>query len=212
MTDSKQIAKEIVKQIKRAKPTADLSEAEVLDTVDRWQRPDLSPGLRKQNKKYAEEVIEWIKTGERLLTPRRDTVRPSYFFSDWNELLLQKNALVRMRSLKKIFDDMRRQCEWIIEQKIGEHGNAGQEQVRAAWAAVDLMERHGLPLAYSSENSAYRTVARLLFEAMTGRTSKNGADIARACKSVVLEHNEELALDAEDEAWDDLEGGTKTDP
>src|SRR5262249_23202602 len=111
-----------------------------------------------------------------------------------------------MRSLKIIFDDMRRNCEWIIKERVGEHGNAGQKQVHAAWVAIDLMEQHGLPLTYSSETSVYRAVARLIFEAMTGVASKNGADIARACKSVALEHNEELALDAEDEAWD-IENG-----
>jgi hypothetical protein len=206
MTNVKEIAREIVKQIKHADPDADVTEAHVLDTINRWinrwRRRDLDSGLRKQNKKYAEEVIEWIKMGERLLIPRRDTVRPDYFFLDWDA---RRSAVVRMQSLEIIFGYMRGQAEWIIKQRVGEHGNAGQAQLVAAEVALSLMEQHDLPLTYSSETSVYRTVARLIFEAMTGRVSKNGADIARACKYKVLEHNEELAADAEDELeWEAL--------
>jgi hypothetical protein len=198
MTDSKKVG-EIVKEIKRANPAANVSEAKVLSTIEFFSASDVGLGLRKKNKKYAEEVIEWIRAGERLLTCRTDTISPIYLFSNPETKLSVEIALA----------DMRQHCESILKHKVGEHGNAGREQINAAWFAVELMERYGLPLTYSSETSVYRTVARLIFEAKAGQASESGGDIARACKSVALEYGVRLAR-GEDAFERELDEGTET--
>jgi hypothetical protein len=74
---------------------------------------------------------------------------------------------------------MQQQCDLIIEGNIGAHGSAGHNQERAAWAAITVMEQYGRPIQPYSSTSVYRTVAALLFQAMTGGQYQ---DIERACK------------------------------
>jgi hypothetical protein len=214
MSNCKQIAKEIVKQIKRANPAADVNESDVLDTIDRAPRKNRSLGLRKRNKEYFNEALDWIRTGERLLTLRDDdVVHPVFLFVEHSalEIALQYGVVIDDRkhrqALQVILNDMRQNCEILIDSKVGDHGNAGRAQQQAAYAAIWLMERHGLPVTYSSETAVYRVVARLLFEAMTGQTSEDGADIARACKDAALQRNAELKFEIELAAND----GTETD-
>jgi hypothetical protein len=78
----------------------------------------------------------------------------------------------------------RRECERIINTKQGVHHNAGSRQYHAAFEAQSLALKHKLTLAYSSSTSAYRTIARLFFEAIAERPLNNGEDIERACENV----------------------------
>ena len=113
-------------------------------------------------------------------------VLPSCLFCElWNKLSLIAGRQ-QLRSLKDVLAGMREECDLIIEMKVGAHGNHGHEQQRAAWASGDLMDQHGLKWGYSSESSPFCTVARLLFEAMTGRYDEN---IARACRVVARDRN-----------------------
>jgi hypothetical protein len=90
--------------------------------------------------------------------------------------------------LKAILDVMREQCELVLEHEVGAHRSKGLRQERAARAAADLMDEHGLPVKSNSPTSSYRVVARLLFAAITGRVSKKGSDIERACKDIARDH------------------------
>jgi hypothetical protein len=75
---------------------------------------------------------------------------------------------------------LRTQCERIIQNRLGEHGNTGYPQERAAVAARELMERCGLPLT-CSQSSKYCIIAGMFYEAMTGLENQ---DLRRACESM----------------------------
>jgi hypothetical protein len=89
----------------------------------------------------------------------------------------QKGEAAFLSALSKLSERSRR----ILELRLGEHGSARYDQVRAAAVARELMERCGLPLAYTSTTSAYRVVASLFYEDMTGEYDK---DLERACEKV----------------------------
>jgi hypothetical protein len=195
-----EIVTEIVKEIKTANPAAAVDKVYVRDQIDELRKPrDPDFKYQRDNKKYAADIIRWIKDGQRLLAGRPDAFHPDLLFRraptkpDWIDLFLMRaGSYEPTRSiLKDLLAGMRKQCDLIIQGKIGAHRSSGEEQERAAWASGKLMDLHALPWAYSSESSVYRKVARLFLEAMTGRTSKNGADIYRACKAVA--RNRELA-------------------
>ena len=158
-------------------------------------------------------MIKWIDDGLKLLAGRAEAFPPSMLFrQETDEPIISvydKYGVViagrrQLRSLKDVLAGMREECDLIIEMKVGAHGNHGHEQQRAAWASGDLMDQHGLKWGYSSESSPFCTVARLLFEAMTGRYDEN---IARACRDVARDRNFELAF----EQWLTT-AGTETSP
>jgi hypothetical protein len=194
MRSTEEIAAEIVGEIRKENVAVD--EALIHYMVHGLTTPsirDSKCGNRKQNKRYAEEVIKWIDDGQRLLAGRPETFDPLSLFReepiepDWPPLVVGRSEGKRARSLRAILAGMRRQAKLIIDNKIGAHGNSGQDQKLAAEVAAGLMAEHGLPAAYSSENSVYCKVARLCFEAITGRSSENGEDIRRACRVIAQE-------------------------
>jgi hypothetical protein len=164
--------------------------------VDRLAVPsirDSKCGNRKQNKRYAEDIIKWIEDGEKLLAGRPEAFHPASLFRERPILPDQPLIVTRFAGecfwfLKDILAHMRQQAKSIIDIGFGAHGNSGQDQKLAAEVAAGLMAEHGLPATYSSENSVYCTVARLCFEAITGRSSENGEDIRRACRVIAQEH------------------------
>jgi hypothetical protein len=83
-----------------------------------------------------------------------------------------------------ILGAVRQECERIINTKQGVHHNARSRQYHAAFEAQSLALKHKLKLAYASPTSAYRTIARLFFEAIAERPLNNGEDIERACEIV----------------------------
>jgi hypothetical protein len=195
MRSTEEIAAEIVGEIRKENVAVD--EERIHKIVDMLTLPSIRDskfGNRKQNKRYAEEVIKWIDDGQRLLDGRQDTFDPSSLFRekpiepDGPTIVVGWFERERARSLKDILADMRRQAELIIDNEIGAHGNSGQDQKLAAEVAVGFVAGHGLPATYSSENSVYCKVARLCFEAITGRSSENGEDIRRACRVIAQEH------------------------
>ena len=203
MRSQEEIVREIVGVIKKELPTAAVDETYIRDEIDRLRTPCNPRGeYRKQNANYAKDVMKWIDDGLKLLAGRADAFPPALLFRQeqtkesiipiYKEYGMVITDRQQLRSLKDVLAGMREECDRIIEMKVGAHGNLGHEQHRAAWASGDLMDQHGLGWAYSSESSPFCTVARLLFEAMTGRYDE---DIARACRFVAFEHNGDLALD-----------------
>lgn len=179
------IAKEIISEIRKVSPAIDESETDVCYIIMGLRR--LSPlapfkGYRRENTNYAAKLIEWIKEGQALLANAAASsqgVLPGIFFIDVPEL-----GENRASHFAGILDAMRLRCEWVVQTKIGVHGNSGYQQERAAIIARGLMEKHGLPLAYSSPTSTYRKVARMFLEAMTEHASASAEDIERACEVV----------------------------
>ena len=227
MRSQQEIVREIVKVIKKARPTAAVDETYIRDEVDSLRTPcDPSRIYRKQNANYAKDVIKWIDDGLKLLAGRAEAFPPSMLFRQETDepiisaryrryLILagfpahEKYGVViagrrQLRSLKDVLAGMREECDLIIEMKVGAHGNHGHEQQRAARASGDLMDQHRLKWGYSSESSPFCTVARLLFEAMTGRYDES---IARACRDVARDRNLQLAF----EQWLTT-AGTETSP
>lgn len=183
-----EITNGILKAIRDA--GAEASEREVNLLVEavreQGQKPPLN-GYRKANGEYAKKLNKWLEDGERLVKAHPDNFNFHFVFSPTptaGESMpsLMHRAEERYDFFLAILVQMRRQCEWIIENKFGEHGHAGYQQERAATAARELMERHRLPLAYSSPTSTYRSVARLFYQAMMGEA--DGEDIERACEVV----------------------------
>jgi hypothetical protein len=138
-------------------------------------------GYRRENTDYAAKLIEWIEQGQVLLAEPVTGIPPGSIFVDAVSLGQPEGRHIQFGA---ILTQMREQCEWIVQNKIGVHGKSGYQQERAAIIARGLMEKYGLPLAYSSPTSAYRTTARLFFEGMTEETLDGGEDIERACKVV----------------------------
>jgi hypothetical protein len=233
MRSTKEIAAEIIDEIRNAKPAAEVCETFIHDLIGDLTSScirDSKYGNRKQNKRHAQKVIDWIEDGHSLLAGRPDTFDAALLFREeptdpnWtldaasarqslhrtgerntgakgfaaimrarvqymrDEFSVMTESARRERSLKGILAGMRRQAKFIIDNEIGAHGNSGQDQKLAAEVALALVAKHGLPATYSSESSVYCNVARLCFEAITGRYFENGEEIYRACKLVAMEH------------------------
>jgi len=202
MRSTEEIAAEIVREIRKENVRVD--EARIHNMVDKLTSPsirDFKCGNRKQNKKYAEDIIKWIEDGEKLLAGRPEAFHPASLFRERpilpdQPLIVTGFAGELARFLKDILAHMRQQAKSIIDIRFGAHGNSGQDQKLAAEVAAIFMAEHGLPATYSSENSVYCKVARLCFEAITGRSSENGEDIRRACTVIAQQHPEEATLSA----------------
>jgi hypothetical protein len=146
-------------------------------------------GNRKVNLKYARQVLQWIGAGQGLFADMPEPFLPFLFGLKQDGPVNSPErleALVRpAQSEYAIFTawlaNLQASCEWIIQEKIGEHGRAGYQQERAAVAAARLCERFGRTLAWSSPLSSYRIVTGLLYEAMTGEPDR---DLERACKTI----------------------------
>jgi len=199
MRSTEEIAASIIEEIRNAEPAADVDETVVhglIKLIHKGTVPRIRGsqfGNRKQNKRYAEQLIKWIEDGQRLLGGCPDTFDPVLLFRKEpidpdRTVSVKESAAARARSLKDILSHIPRQATLIKNDEIGAHGNSGQDQILAAEVALALVIAHGLPARYSSENSVYCKVARLCFEAMTGRHSENGKDIRRACKHIATEH------------------------
>jgi hypothetical protein len=183
---------EIVTDIAKALGTGPESKAWIQDFVEAVAGSptiEFAPmeGNRKANKAYAREIIRWINEGQKLIAGVPETIFLALFCHEQNAPLnspeameaLTGPALAKHAKFTAWLANLRARCEWVIQKNIGEHGHAGSVQKQAAIAAINLCEKFGRPLAWSSPTSAYRTVARLLYEAMTGEYDKN---IERACE------------------------------
>jgi hypothetical protein len=180
--DVKKVAREIIAEIKKANPAAATNEAYVCFEIAVLKN-SLGPlhRYRQPNQDYAKSVIKCVKELQRLLKGQPDVIDPLYFLAPITGGPEKGIPVLRLESLKELLADMREKAQWIIDNKIGEHGSYGHEQIVAADTAADLMIAHGLPLACRSDKSTYRYVAGLLYEAMSGLID---ADIRRACETV----------------------------
>jgi hypothetical protein len=160
------------------------------------------PGNQKANAKIARRLLKWIDEGEKLLNEPSKGGGATFeiFFglrqstSDSVERLetAARQARARYKDHLDRLESLRQRCEWIIQAKIGEHGNAGYLQTSAAIVARYLCEKAGKPLAWSSRNSTYRVVAGYFYEVMTG---KRDHELERACKFTaeqVLKNSEKI--------------------
>jgi hypothetical protein len=76
MVDAKEIATEIVNEIKKANSSAGVSQAEILAVIGKLKKPKFF-GYRKNNAEFAREVIAWVKMGQKLLAGRPETYEPA---------------------------------------------------------------------------------------------------------------------------------------
>jgi hypothetical protein len=96
-------------------------------------------------------------------------------------LFEQQNAIDRLRQIVATLDYLHARCDQLLKQPPGEHGNANFSQRLAADKAWQLMKNHNLKPASGIDSSVYGSIARLLFEAVTGQVK----DLQRACKSAL---------------------------
>jgi hypothetical protein len=147
-------------------------------------------GYRKDNREFARKIKRWSEDGEKIFAklPENFNVHMLFAPEDCGPLntperieAMARQAEAGYGILKHWLTTLKFRCEWVIRSKIGEHRHAGYQQERVAVAARELCEKAGKPLAWSSPTSAYRIVAGLLYETMTG---EQGRDMERACEFI----------------------------
>jgi hypothetical protein len=149
---------------------------------------DLSPmvGNSRANVKFAKQVLKQIDELEKLFANPPDGAVLEMLFA--SRQTMPVNSPERLESVaweakawrQDWLISLRSRCEWIIAERIGESGKIGDKQRKAAIAAKGLCRIADKPPAWSSPTSAYRKVASLLYEAMTGKVDQ----LERACEWV----------------------------
>jgi hypothetical protein len=181
-----EIVRDIVKKIDDDRVGA----AEVCDEIARWRELALIDGepvlgYRSDNMAYAKRLQQWGAEGERLIrgapgggpfaviwcAPNADGVVPAV-----EQVKKEHDAL------RQLLLVLREKCKAVMKQPPGRHRRSGWRQRGAAYIALRLCEKAGKPLATASSTSAFREVASLIFEALTGQ---HGANLERACKYMV---------------------------
>lgn len=179
-----EIVREIVKEIARSAGSGVITEAEVKVMIDFLRRNEQFlpyDGYKKDNLRYTAKVRKWVNDGERLMAEHPHGLNFHVLLETEDERLLSEREAFNY--LTTMLDRLRLGCDWVEKNGYGKHRGSGHRQLEAAYAARDMLEPRGLPIAYSSPNSPYCSVARLLYEAMIGHAPKDGAEIARACKT-----------------------------
>ena len=141
-------------------------------------------GYRRENQQYLAAVRKQIDKLEKTLRAAPEAFKFSILFASDESATLDtmfQEAEARWEYLSGEMARLRARCDKFIELGLGEHRSAGYQQERAAIAARELVERSSKPLAWSSPTSAYRVVAGLFYEAMTG---EQGRDMERACEAM----------------------------
>jgi hypothetical protein len=169
-TDNKKYAKKVIKWINEGQ-TLYASRPPGLPDLLSWPGPFVPTGFEyadfyKEAGPYHTGVANTLEEAERL------NVEPA------------PEVISGLEHVFSILGHVRQECERIINTKQGVHHNADSRQYHAAFKAQSLALKHNLALAYSSPTSAYRTIARLFFEAIAERPLNNGEDIERACETV----------------------------
>jgi hypothetical protein len=182
----REIIEDILKELHEA--GAEVPYAQVDDLIKALREiKQLGPlsGSRKANREYAERVISWIDAAGRMFADPPENFPLNDLFTPPDDSLLADPPIVYQKDERcnswlftALLADMRKNCEWIIEHKVGEHRNSGYQQERAARVSRELLKKFGIPLHPSSPTSTYRRVASLFFEAMTG---KYDIGLKRAC-------------------------------
>jgi hypothetical protein len=173
-------------------------------------------GNRNLNREHTEKIISLIGALEQALANHPKNYPLNYLFTPpVLSLLADPEAVDNQKAEQRRYlfaaflADVQERGNRIIEQKVGEHGLSGYQQKRAARASRELLEPFQIRLHYTSPTSAYRTIASLFFEAMTGTY---GADLERACEAMVSGQSDFLGTEAlhcvfqeAAEAWSTLE-------
>jgi hypothetical protein len=194
-----EIVGEIVKEIARSESAAEITEAEVNVMIDflrrETQRSLPREGYKKENLKYVAAVRRWIDEGHTLMAACPHGLSFHVLLEAEDERLFSEQEAFNY--LSEMLDRLRRGCDWVEKNGYGVHRNLGYRQLEAAYAARDLLEPRGVPVKYSSPTSTYCSVARLLYEAMTGQAAGDGAEIARACKTAALDRRPVIDIGTE---------------
>jgi hypothetical protein len=94
----------------------------------------------------------------------------------------QQKTLRRLQHFTAMLAYLQRRCEFLLDERPGEHGSADYRQRRVAWEAWRLLRRHWKEPAGGTMDSLYGQIASLLYEAMTGEANK---DLQWACKAAL---------------------------
>jgi hypothetical protein len=172
-------------------PTIETDAKALIGALRRIRKFGPFAGYRKENAKFARKLREWIDDGESLLDalPKDCALLEILFGRQQNgrtntpELLeaVIHQAQANREELVGQLEALRRRCEFIINERIGEHASAGFLQKSVAIGAQYLCEKAGEPLVWSNPKGPYRSVASLLYGAMTGKQS---GDVERACERI----------------------------
>jgi hypothetical protein len=193
-------ADEIVAEIARKLDANPMIVRDALEASRFLQNFGPLAGNRKANEEFARSVLKWVDDGQKLfaeLPKKKGTLLDMLFGGHSQRVDLQASAkpakqLDRLEAvgtraeagykiLTGLLDMLRLRCEWIIEERIGRHGSAGHLQEVAAITARALCEKYDKPLAWSSPTTVYRSITRLIYEAMTGEYDR---DTRRACELI----------------------------
>jgi hypothetical protein len=191
-------ADEVVAEIVQALEAGSAIETQVRSLIDASRfLKSFGPlvGNRKANAKFARVILKWINDGEKLLAefphdPKEGSAMLELLFGPKQTMPVNSperlEALIRQagdnyEEFSARLQSLRQRCEWIIRERVGEHGSAGYLQERAAIAARYLCEKAGKPLAWSSPTSAFRKVASFFYEVMTGQAD---CEMERACELI----------------------------
>jgi hypothetical protein len=170
-TDNKKYAKKVIKWINEGQKLY-ASRPPGLPDLLSWPGPFVPTGRFEHADFYKEAGPYHTGVANTLEEAERLNVEPA------------PPLISGLEHVFSILGGVRQECERIINTKQGVHHNAGARQCHAAFEAQSLALKHKLTLAYSSPTSAYRTIARLFFEAIAERPLNNGEDIERACEIV----------------------------
>jgi hypothetical protein len=142
-------------------------------------------GSRKVNKAYAKQMRAWLDAGVDLFKAAPSPFILTLLFASEplkSPKAMNESATSRMLAFDGFLTNLRKHCDWV--ERAGIHENKDYMQERAATASSQLMMECGLPLAWSSSTSPYRTVACLLYEAAIGIEAPGEEQLKRACKAI----------------------------
>jgi len=159
-------------------------------------------GSRRDNKEYLSDLRKWTDKGKTLLSRAPRPLAAAVFAPERFESLypLHGTALginprtrdylaqdpERLSALNSELDRIRARCDELARRDLGKHAGAKSQQHHAAIASRTVLEavasQTGTKLSLSrSATGKYCKVARLFFEAATGKHNEN---LQRACEAV----------------------------
>jgi hypothetical protein len=130
-------------------------------------------GLQKAFKKVSAASLFLLLSGEDAKAIMSDGV-PS--------VEAQQKALSRVQGVRKLLDYLHARCDFLLNERPGEHASADYRQLRVAHESWRLMRRHGKVPAGGTMDSLYGHITSLLWEAVTGEKDK---DLEWACKATL---------------------------
>jgi hypothetical protein len=95
---------------------------------------------------------------------------------------VQERVVSRLQRVTGTLAYMQARCDFLLDERPGEHGGAEFRQRRVAHEAWRLLKGHGKIPAGGTMDSLYGQIASLLYEAITGESDK---DLQWACKAAL---------------------------